>query len=222
MPYKAFSQCSMLIDVVLPEGLKSYGGAVFATCNNLDRVVLHPGSDSDFIVEDGFVLSADRQQLIECLPDGSSAIQYVIPEGVREVDAYAFSGRYLYERLTIPESVERIGSYAFNRCFNLMRTYVLSNNPPVIDPSAIDDLDISLRSLYVPKGSKFKYNTADGWEKYRRSTKEFDKTDVETLEWATMAPSAIYDLQGRVVGWGTDTRLPSGIYIINGKKVKTK
>lgn len=220
MPYKAFSQCSMLIDVVLPEGLRSYGGAVFAACNNLDRVVLRPGSDSDFIVENGFVLSADRQRLIECLPDGSAAIQYVIPDGVSEVGDYAFSGRFLYERLTIPESVKHIGAYAFNRCFNLARTYVFNIVPPAIDPSAVDELDISLRKLYVPKGSLFKYHTADGWEKYKRNIMEFDKTDVRAPEWATTAPSAIYDLQGRVVGWGTDCRhLSPGIYVVNGRKV---
>ena len=220
MPYKAFSQCTMLIDVVLPEGLRSYGGAVFAACNNLDRVVLHSGSESDFIVENGFVLSNDRQRLIECLPDGSSATQYVIPDGVSEVCAYAFSGRFLYERLTIPESMEHIGIYAFNRCFNLMRTYVLANEPPVIAPSAVDELDISLRRLYVPKGSLFKYYIADGWEKYKRNITEFDKTDVRTPEWTTVTPSAIYDLQGRMVGWGTDCRhLSPGIYVVNGRKV---
>ena len=221
MPYKAFWNCSMLIDVILPEGLRSYGGAVFAACNNLDRVVLHPGLDSDFIVEEGFVLSADRQQLIECLPDGTSATQYVIPEGVREVCAYAFSGRFLYERLIIPEGVECIGPFAFNRCFNLVRTYVFSNEPPIIAPTAIDDLDISIRRLYVPKGSLFRYRTADGWEKYKLCTREFDKTDISDIPaWMPKAPSAIYDLNGRLVREGTDCRqISPGIYIVNGKKV---
>ena len=224
MPYKAFSQCFMLIDVTLPEGLMSYGGAVFANCNNLDRVVLHPGEESDFIVENGIVLSSDRSKLIECLPDGTADTLYVIPDGVREVGAYAFSGRFLYERVVIPESVELIGPYAFNRCFNLSRTYVLSEEPPVIAPNAIDDLDLSLRYLYVPKGNLLKYATADGWKKYGKAIKEFDKTDdITEAEIQTGidgdTPCAIYDLQGHIVGWGNYIRhLSPGIYVVDGKK----
>ena len=188
-------------------------------------MVLHPGEKSDFIVENGMVLSSDRSKLIECLPDGTAATLYVIPDGVREVSAYAFSGRFLYERVVIPESVELIGPYAFNRCFNLARTYVLSEVPPVIAPNAIDDLDLSLRSLYVPKGNLLKYATADGWKKYGKDINEFDKTDdiTETeilTDVEVEAPCAIYDLQGHIVGWGNNVRhLSPGIYVVDGKKM---
>ncbi|MBP5386377.1 MAG: hypothetical protein J6Y97_03215, partial [Prevotella sp.] len=57
-------------------------------------------------------------------------------------------------------------------------------------------------------------------EKYKRNITEFDKTDVRTPEWTTVTPSAIYDLQGRMVGWGTDCRhLSPGIYVVNGRKL---
>lgn len=222
MPYKAFSRCSMLIDVRLPEGLKSYGGAVFANCNNLDRVVLHSGEGSDFIVEDGMVLSSDRSRLMECLPVGTQTIQYVIPDGVKEIGAYAFSGRFLYERMVIPECVERIGPFAFNRCFNLVRTYVLGEEPPVIEPSAIDDLDISLRKLYVPEGSKSKYAAADGWKKYSNSIKEFDKTVISEArtDIGREKSRAIYDLQGRIVNMeGHERHLSPGVYVVGGKRM---
>ena len=218
LPYKAFSNCHMLIDVTLPEGLKSYGGAVFAECNNLDRVVLHPGEGSDFIVEGGLVLSSDRTRLIECLPDGTGATQYVIPDGVVEVCPHAFNGRFLYERLIIPESVDRIGAFAFNRCYNLVRTYVFDNVPPVIDSTAIDLLDISLRKLYVPMGCTFRYATTDGWDQYRGFIEEFHKTDVrEILAMGRDTHNAVYDLQGRIVERG----LPHspGIYVTGGKSI---
>ncbi len=221
IPYKAFSKCSMLIDVRLPEGLTSYGGAVFANCYNLDRVELHPGTGSDFVLDNGLVLSSDRTRLIECLPDDSQATEYIIPDGVREVGAYAFSGRYLYERLMIPGSVERIGAFAFNRCFDLTRTYVFGELPPAIDPTAIDPLDISLRKLYVPSGCMFRYATASGWQMYLGLITEFDATGIRGLQSTTgsvtTASNGVYDLQGRSVKGGLSGG--PGIYVSGSKKI---
>lgn len=225
MPFMAFSHCHRLIDVTLPDGLRSYGGAVFMDCNNLERVVLRPSEESDFVIDNGYIMTADRQQLIEYLPDGSSVTLCVIPMGVKVVREHAFSARYLYDRLLIPESVERIESFAFNRCFNLSRTYVFSDEPPAIDPTAIDELDLSLRTLFVPEGCKTKYSVAPGWSKYRGRIMEFDKANVAAHQPIQDIQHAmwhdVYDLQGRKVGQGSE-HLHSGIYVVNGKLVFIK
>ncbi len=221
MPYKAFAGCTKLIRVSLPAQLRHYGLGVFAHCNNLDTVALAPAEESDFVVKECYVLSKDQTELIEGLP--SSDVHYCLPQGVRKIHDFAFAGRYLYERITLPETVDSIGKYAFNRCFDLARTYVCSAEPPTIDPTAIDDLDLSLRTLYVPKGSRSKYLSAPGWKKYgHRGIKEFQITDdinASVLETTDMTQET-YDLSGKKIGKDDNGSLglQKGIYIIGGKK----
>ncbi|MBO4822673.1 MAG: C10 family peptidase [Prevotella sp.] len=202
MPDKAFANCTFLVDVTLPDLLLGYGDGVFAGCNNLDRVYLKAVEESDFIVEGSFVMNKERDELIECLPGMGDDLDYVVPNGVKVVHPYAFAGRFLYERITLPNSVDSIGAFAFNRCFDLIKTYVNATTPPAIDATAIDPLDISLRTLYVPRGTKQTYRNAKGWKEYGRNIKEFDanlEDGIDEAENTTPAqvPAQSYDLQGR-------------------------
>ena len=221
MPWKAFANCNLLIDVRLPRRLQTYSGAVFAGCNNLESVELVPMEGADFLMDHGYVLTTDRLHLIEYLPDGGGEIECYVPDGVTSIGDYAFAGRYLYEWMWIPASVKRIGKYAFNRCFNLSRTYVASPLPPEIDPTAIDMLDLSLRRLYVPKGSAVRYKLAEGWGNYSSRIKEFNFTEgiVKTPANKRLSRTGSYDVGGRL--WGNADR-PHGIQVIDGVKILVK
>ncbi len=220
MPYKAFAGCTKLINVVLPERLKHYNTGVFAGCNNLDSVALSSSDESDFVIDGCFVLNKERTELIEALPTAS--VRYEVPKGVTWIHDEAFAGRFLYERLSLPETVDTIGKYAFNRCFDLCRTYVFSVQPPRIDPTAVDDLDISLRHLYVPQGTLFKYTTAKGWKKYGLSrTREFKVVDdIKQMSVHESIPTPIFDLSGKKVRTQARTTegLRKGVYVARGRK----
>ncbi|MBR5083702.1 MAG: C10 family peptidase [Prevotella sp.] len=222
LPYKAFSNCKKLIDVTLPNRLKHYGDGVFAQCINLDTVRVNICDESDFMVNGSFVMSADSTELIEFLP--TEEIDVVIPYGTKVIHDYALAGRFHYERLTIPETVEYIGKYAFNRCFDLARTYIYATEAPTIDQTAIDKLDLSLRYLYVPNGSRNKYLSAAGWKLYGSSgIKEFDPTTTDIGNYiptlSKCGSQYVYDINGKIVI--NEGVIPSrkGIYIIDGKKV---
>ena len=206
MPCKAFAGCPFLIDVTLPDQLLGYGDGVFAECCNLDRVSLKAGEESDFVVEGSFVMNKERDELIECLPGMGDDLHYVVPGGVKVVHPYAFAGRFLYERTTLPSSVDSIGAYAFNRCFDLFNIYVNNPIPPAMDETAVDLLDISYRTLYVPRGSKQAYRNAKGWKEFGRNIKEFDANVedgiYETDYASTPTQARSYDLQGRMVRQG--------------------
>ncbi len=198
MPERAFSDCSFLIDVVLPANLKGFEDGVFANCSNLDHVSLTPDGDADFVVDGSFVMSRDRKELIACLPGCGDDLQYDVPEGVTTIHQDAFAGLPLYERLVLPATLERVGPRAFNRCFDLYFTYLKAEEPPAIDPSAIDPLDLSLRTLYVPKGSRFKYQRAEGWKKYERRIIEYDFGEAGiSLPVRQETGNQRYDLMGR-------------------------
>lgn len=221
MPRKAFAGCTFLVDVTLPDQLAGYGDGVFAECNNLDHVSLKAGEESDFVVDGSFVLNKERDELIECLPGRDDDLEYRVPKGVKVVHPHAFAGRFLYEKMTLPSSVDSIGPFAFNRCFDLFNTYVYASTPPVIDETAIDPLDLSLRTLYVPKGCKQAYRNAKGWGKYGRNIKEFDAEEEDGIhdveDAADHTPAQLYDLQGRMVRKGATTH---GIIVSkNGKRM---
>ena len=220
MPYRAFAGCTKLISVMLPKGLRHYSKGVFAGCINLDTVALTPSLDSDFIVEGCYVLNKERTELIEALP--TTSVHYEIPYGVAWIHDEAFAGRFLYERLSLPETVDTIGKYAFNRCFDLCRTYIYSKIPPRIDPTAIDDLDISLRTLYVPQGTLFKYTSSNGWKKYGiRRTMEF-KIPNGIIQTHAQEDTAVdlYDMTGKIVKTQVRTTegLRNGVYVTRGRK----
>ena len=223
MPPLAFYQCSMLIDVSLPHGLKSYGDGVFAECSNLDRVSLTASDECSFVVDGPFVFNHQRDELIECLPvDGREDVEYCVPEGVTSIHDYAFSGRYLYERLSLPSTLLSAGKYAFNRCYDLSCTYLYAKEPPVIDETTVDLLDISLRTLYVPKSTASLYKKAVGWSKYRNNIKEWvvDRIDAPQAV-PFLQTGRAYDLTGKPIGLPLSGhgRLPGGIIVKDGRKV---
>ena len=225
MPWKAFAGCTFLIDVVLPEHLKGYEGGVFAGCTNLDRVCIHADEESDFMLAGPFVLSRDGKVLVECLPGRGDDSCYDIPQGVEMVAPHAFAGRCLYERLDIPASIDTIGPGAFNRCFDLFHTFVHAQEPPAIDETAIDLLDISMRTLHVPAGCGEAYASARGWKSYRRYIVEFDDEQAADVHAVTALPRPsvtphAYDLQGRRMG--QSRRHHHAVIVRNGRKVVEK
>ena len=100
----AFSGCSNLTSVVIPESVMSIGDAAFADCSNLMSVVIPESVTSigDFVF------------------DGCSNLTSVtMPDGVTSIGNYAFAGCSNLTSVTIPDSVTIMGDYAFVGCSNL-------------------------------------------------------------------------------------------------------
>ena len=104
---------------------------------------------------------------VEQIPDNlcaglSGLISVTIPEGVTSIGDYAFSGCSGLTEITIPEAVTSIGDYAF---WGMRLESVISQatTPPEIWSNTFDDYGIP---LYVPAGSKVKYQTAKYWRNF--------------------------------------------------------
>ena len=100
----AFSGCSNMTAISLPEGIKSIGSNALANCSNLKSLVLPNGLTS--IGADAFY-NCDRLTGIT-LPDTLESIGY---EAFNECDALA--------NITLPNSLTAINSWAFAFCRNL-------------------------------------------------------------------------------------------------------
>ena len=137
-----FSDCSELYTVTIPEGVTSIGGGAFMYCSNLTAVnipksvtyigkavfedcwsmrnVFMADDHPVYSVDDyGVLYNRDRTELVQvCIPlDGT----YCVPDGVTEIQDYAFEYQYNLAHVVLPNSVTRIGTCAFD-CCSYMRT----------------------------------------------------------------------------------------------------
>ena len=98
----AFSDCSRLVNITIPDTVKKIGGGAFEGCIKLPVI--------------GSIRYADTY-LVEVID--KSLATYTIKEGTRFIPDSAFSGCSSLTNITIPDSVMSIGMGAFSGCSNL-------------------------------------------------------------------------------------------------------
>ncbi len=102
-PY-AFSNCSSIKDIVIPDGVTSIGAYAFNKCFTLANVTLGKG-----------IKAIPNGMFSEC--DDIKSI--IIPDGVTSIGASAFSHCERLDEIIIPNSVIEIGEFAFYYCEGL-------------------------------------------------------------------------------------------------------
>ena len=100
----AFSECSGLTSVTIPDSVTSIGYYAFSGCSGLASVTI-PDS----------VTSIDSWAFDGC----SGLTNITIPDSVTSIGYYAFSGCSGLTSVTIPDSVTSIDSWAFDGCSSL-------------------------------------------------------------------------------------------------------
>ena len=101
---KAFSRCSGLTSVTIPNSVTSIGNSAFSGCSRLTSVTIPNG-----------VMSIGIYAFYGC----SSLTSVVIPNSVTNIEDGAFAYCRGLTSMTIPNSVTNIGHYAFSDCSGL-------------------------------------------------------------------------------------------------------
>ncbi|MBQ4502609.1 MAG: leucine-rich repeat domain-containing protein [Alistipes sp.] len=101
---KAFSGCSRLTNITIPNSVTEIGIYAFDGCSSLTSVTI-PDS----------VTTIGNWAFQDC----SSLTNITIPNSVTEIGEYAFSSCSSMTSVTIPNSVTEIGEYAFYKCSSL-------------------------------------------------------------------------------------------------------
>ena len=104
IPYGAFSGCSNLTSITIPNSITSIGGYAFYNCSGLTEVTI-PES----------VTSIGYYAFNGC----SGLTSITIPESVTSIGSSAFNGCSGLTSITIPNSITSIGGYAFYNCSGL-------------------------------------------------------------------------------------------------------
>lgn len=210
--HSAFMYNSNITNVLLPEGLETIKDFAFV------------GVGFTEIKLPSTLKKIGQEAFWNC-----NAETMILPEGVKTIGDQVFNNMYNLTRLDLPKSLTKIGKELVLGCSNLnlvnsymtdpyaigsstfasVRTFVTATDTWVYTPSPA--------TLYVPYGTKEKYEALSGWTKFA-SIKERpkDETDIQSIRMKA-ENNKVFDLSGRQVkGHG------KGVYITNGKKILVK
>ena len=165
-------------NTVIPNSLASIGDYAFAGCCTTALTI--PNT----------VTSIGSWAFMDC----NDLTSITIPNSITSISNGTFANCSNLTSITIPNSVTSIGNNAFNWCRALTEVTV-----EMSDPVSIEEGTFSNRvnaTLYVPKGSKEAYETADYWEEFK-----------EIVEYATDNPIPFADSKVKeicVANWDTN------------------
>jgi len=131
----AFSACSNLISIYIPNTIESIGQQAFSNCGALKSVHLSSlkqwcgldfsSTNSSYNVSYGSNPLSNGANLYI---DEKLIVDLVIPDGTLEIGAFCFDGCSTIQSISIPESVLSIGRYAFRNCTNVNSIYYNAKN----------------------------------------------------------------------------------------------
>ena len=145
----AFHYCKSLTSVTIGNNVTSIGERAFESCSGLTRITI-PNS----------VTSIGDEAFSGC----SGLKSVIIGNNVTSIGDGAFEYCESLKSITIPNSVTSIGGYAFYGCYGLTSVYVWAEVPPTLRTNAF--YNATTIPVYVPCGSAYAYQSAEGWNKF--------------------------------------------------------
>ena len=131
IPNDAFSGCTSLWKIIIPDNIISIADSAFDNCNSIVNFIGKLSSDdSKYLIIDGRLIAYAR---------GYNDSTCIIPEGVRIITSNTFKNLSKLESVTFPNSLTEIHSQAFSNCDNLIDITISSSTS--IGVEAFKDCD---------------------------------------------------------------------------------
>lgn len=145
---EAFSGCSALTTITIPDGVKTIGQGAFT------------GSALVSISIPSSVTSIERNAFQNC----NVLTGITIPDSVTSIGLGAFYGCISLTNINIPDSVTSIDRGAFMYCMYLDDITITAIAPPTLGAGVFDSTNNC--PIYVPAESVNAYKAASGWSDY--------------------------------------------------------
>ena len=173
----AFSRCSNLQGVVIPDAVKSIGIYSFAYCSKMTSAKIGSG-----------VTTIGGETFYDC----SALNDMQIGQNVQTIYGYAFAGCKALESITIPKSVTNINNNVFDNCSGLKKVimedrtddtmlslgynyFSSSDKQPLFSSCPLDE-------VYIGRNISYSTSSSDGSSPFYRNTslRSVTITDRET------------------------------------------
>lgn len=144
----AFRGCSKLKKIFIPKSVTKIKNTVFENCLALESIAVDT-QNIHYSSEDGVLYNKDQTTLVKC-PAGISG-EFVIPDSVTSIGAYAFESCSLLTKISIPKSVTSIHDGAFRGCLGLTGISI-PDSVTMIDSYSLFKNCSNLESVSFPEG----------------------------------------------------------------------
>ena len=236
---QAFYHCFGLTSITIPNSVTSIEVGAFQACFGLTSIMVEE-SNSKYDSRDNCnaIIETDTNQLLfgcqnTIIPNSVTSIGEVafyecsgltsvtIGNSVTSIGRSAFAGCSGLTSITIPNSVTSIGFSVFHGV-DLQIVVSQIENPFTIDGKSTENIPtfsdntFDNATLYVPVGTKEKYQATEGWKDFANIV-EGSPTGINAIKNSNNKSVTIFDLNGV-----RQLEPRKGINIINGKKIVVK
>lgn len=211
IPEKAFSR-TMLTSVEIPDHINEIGASAFEACPALAKAT--------FGTRWNTVTAIPASAFKEC----AKLAEVRFPDFLTEIGESAFSKCYALNTVSLPATTTSIAALAFEGITEITNVEVSAGLPPELVMNSFNTGVYRNAKLVVPVGYKDIYAKAKGWNLF--STIE-ESENLSGINGVTPdgsdGPITVYTLYGVKVYEGPRAdmpKLPSGIYIAGGQKIR--
>ena len=184
---RAFYACSNLASLRIHSNVTSIEDRAFAYCSKLESIkvdaantVYDSRNNCNALIEtssNALLIGCKNTTIpssVKVIADGAfrgctELTDIEIPEGVTTIGASAFRGCTGLTSVTLPSTTTSIGNYAFSafdEVYNLTSVTAGMTSPVAITSEVFPNRANS--TLYVPKGSRTAYMTANYWKDFKK------------------------------------------------------
>ncbi len=142
----AFEGCTALTSVEIGKNVSAWGTGVFTNCDSLAKISVD--KDNEYITYyNGAVYNGNMTMLYQVLP-GREGENYVMPDTVKNIDAYALWNLQNTKNVKVSSGVDTIPKYALTN-MGSVENVAIQNTTSTIAERALAD-NVNLKQVAVP------------------------------------------------------------------------
>ncbi len=133
----AFVGCYVMEEMQIPAAVEEIAPLAMLACSSLNSITVAEGNAAYTSTDDGLLMNADGTELI-LYPAAKEEASYTVPDTVKTISYYAFSGAVNLKEVKLPASVSEICEGAFSDCL-VLETVNIPEAVTLIDNSVFAD-----------------------------------------------------------------------------------